>query len=76
MVKAIRQEITVQRDNVIEIHSLALKSGAHVEVILLLQDEQPPLKKHLLSLLGKGKGSFSSPEEADSFIRRERNKWE
>jgi hypothetical protein len=75
MVKAIRQEITVQKDSVIEIHSLALKPGIHVEVILLLEEESSQ-KGTLLSLLGTGKGSFASSEEADAFIRRERNQWE
>lgn len=64
MVKAIRQEVTVQKENVIEIHSLALKLGTHVEVILLL------------SFLGKGKGSFISSNEVDAFIWGERNQWE
>lgn len=79
MVQAIRQEMTVQKDHVIEIHSQALKPGAHVEVIVLLKDEGPsPVAKkdRLLSLLGAGKGSFSSPQEVDAFIRRERDQWE
>ncbi len=39
MVKAIKQELTVQKDNMIEIHSLSLKPGVRVEVILLLDEE-------------------------------------
>jgi len=74
MVKAIRQEITVQKDNMIEIHSSALKPGTHVEVILLLLEKPAPKKGgKWLSLLGAGKGSFSSIEEADDFIRNERD---
>lgn len=77
MVHAIKQEIIVQTDNTIEIHSSALKLGAHVEVILLLQEDKKPSKKpNLCSFIGKGKGSFSSPREADQFIRAERNTWE
>ena len=75
MVQAIRQEITVQKDSVIEIHSPALKPGSHVEVILLLE-EAPIKKQSLSSLIGSGKGSFASPNEADTFIRGERDKWE
>jgi hypothetical protein len=63
MVKAIKQELVVQKDNLIEIYSRALKPGLHVEVILL-------------DLLGKEKGSFSSIEEADHFIRGERDQWD
>lgn len=70
MVTAIRQEIIVQKNHVIEIHSSALKPGTHVEVILLLEEDTTSEKNYFLSLLGTGKGSFSSPEEADTFIRR------
>jgi hypothetical protein len=76
MVQAIRQEITVQTDNVIEIRSSALKTGTQVEVILLLPENAPPQKSSFSSLMGKGKGSFNSPSGADAFIRAERNKWE
>jgi len=76
MVQAIRQEVTVQKDNVIEIHSPALKSGAHIEVILLLQEGETVPTHSLCSLIGTGKGSFSSVEEADEFIRKERDRWE
>ena len=75
MTQAIRQEVTVRKDHQIEIFSPKLKLGAHVEVIVLLT--QSELKKsNLHALLGAGKGSFSSPEEANDFIRGERDKWE
>lgn len=77
MVQAIRQEITVQKDHVIEVHSQVLKPGTRVEVIVLLKEEGPiSKKKGFLALLGTGKGSFPSPQEADKFIRRERDQWE
>lgn len=38
MVKAIRQELTVQKDSVIEVHSLAFKPGIKVEVIVLMEE--------------------------------------
>ncbi|HVV69287.1 MAG TPA: hypothetical protein VHE99_09715 [Gammaproteobacteria bacterium] len=73
MTQAIRQDITVQKDH--RIYSPELKLGDRVEVILLFnQDENK--KSNLRTLLGTGKGSFSSQEEADAFIRRERNTWE
>ncbi len=50
MVQAIRQEMTVQKDSVIEIHSSILKSGAHDEVIVLL-DENPAVRKKSLSAM-------------------------
>jgi hypothetical protein len=75
MVQAIRQEVTVQKDSMIEIHSPALKPGSHVEVILLIE-EVSIKKQSLSSLIGTGKGSYASPSEADAFIRGERDKWE
>jgi hypothetical protein len=76
MVQAIRQELTIQKDSVLEIHSSMLKSGEHVEVIILLKENKPMQKHSLLSLMGSGKGCFSSPDEVDTFIRGERDKWE
>lgn len=76
MVQAIRQEVTVQKDSVIEIRSPILKPGAHVEVIILLEENGIKKKQNLGSLIGTGKGSFATPEEVDAFIRGERDKWE
>ena len=74
MVQAIRQELTIQDDHVLELHSSMLKIGSHVEVIVLLKD--PPPVKNFTSLIGTAKGSFNTPQEADNFIRGERDKWE
>jgi len=76
MVQAIKQELTIQKDSILEIHSSMLKPGTHVEVIILLKESESLKKSSLCSLIGSGKGSFSSPEEVDTFIRRERDKWE
>lgn len=76
MIQAIRQEVTVQNDSVVEIHSPILKSGAHVEVIVLLKDNEPTKKKSLSAFIGTGKGSFKSPYEVDAFLQGERDKWE
>lgn len=74
MTHAIRQEVTVQKDHQIEIFSPDLKLGDHIEVIILLSQSEPK-KTNLDSLFGAGKGGFSSPEEANDFIRRERDTW-
>ena len=76
MVQAIRQEITVSEDNRIEIHSPILKAGTQVEVIVLLSEGRQTPNKKLSSFMGIGKGSFGSAQEADIFIRGERDKWE
>lgn len=71
---AIRQDMTVQKDHKIEIYSSELRLGDHVEIILLV-DRNQSQKPSLRSLIGAGKGSFSSPEEANNFVRGERDKW-
>ena len=76
MVQAIKQELTIQKDSILEIHSSMLKPGARVEVIILLKESESLKKGSLCSLIGSGKGSFSSPDEVDTFIRGERDKWE
>lgn len=75
MTHAIRQDVTVQKDHKIEIYSPELKLGDHVEVILLF-DQDKKRNFSLRSFIGAGQGSFSSPEEVDSFIRGERDQWE
>jgi hypothetical protein len=76
MVQAIRQEMTIEKENTLEIHSPMLKQGAHVEVIVLVGTDTAHNVKSLSALLGKGQGSFKSSEEADTFIRNERDIWQ
>ena len=76
MVQAIRQDLTVEKDNVIEICSPVLKSGAHVEVIILFKENGKISKRSLQALIGSAKGAFDSPKQVDDFIRRERDTWE
>lgn len=75
MLQAIRQQVIIQPGGRIEIHSPELKPGQQAEVIVMIKG---PIDKQLLlsSLIGKGKGAFNSPEEADEFLRKERDAWE
>lgn len=44
----------------------------------LAQSQNPPSpveKVDMVSLIGAGRGSFATPEEADAFIRQERDSW-
>jgi hypothetical protein len=77
MLNGLRQKTVVQPNGTVMIQSSELPLGATVEVIVLV-DPQPlePLELPLTSLIGTGQGSFSTPEEADQFIRRERDLWE
>ena len=52
-----------------------LPAGAVVEVIVLVKEpaDEPP---SLTSLLGSTKGLFGSAEEADAYLRQERDSWD
>lgn len=77
MLNAIKQEITVLPNGVVPFRSAELQAGSRVEVIVILKEKPPrSQKKNLLSFMGKGKGAFATPEEADTFIRQERDRWE
>lgn len=77
MQQTITQEMVVQKPNMVEIHSPLLKRGAHVKIIVVVEEEmgsnEP--KKKLSDMIGKGKGCYTTLEEADTFIRKERDKW-
>jgi hypothetical protein len=74
MIHAIRRQVIVQPGGRIEIYAPELKPGTRAEVIIL--EEPVQQSKHTLrSLIGAGKGAFATPEEADAFIRQERDSW-
>ncbi|EDN70200.1 conserved hypothetical protein [Beggiatoa sp. PS] len=81
MLNAIKQEVTVLSNGVVPFRSPELQAGSRVEVIVIIKEKSPHSQnknpnKNLLSFMGKGKGAFATPEEADAFIRQERNTWE
>lgn len=75
MLAEIRQKAIVQPGGVIEIHSSELPAGTEVEVIVLV-DRSPEASGSLVNLIGTARGGFSTPTEADEFIRQERNAWD
>ena len=75
MVRAIRQSVTVKPGGIVEVRSDELQAGAHAEVIVLIEPPQEPAAP-LSSFVGAAPGSFSSPREADTFIRSERDAWD
>lgn len=75
MVQAIRRTVTVGDDGSIQIRSPELAPGATAEVIVLL-DGAPDPAPRLSEMIGSGKGGFSSPEEADAFLRMLRDEWD
>jgi hypothetical protein len=75
MIQAIRQEVIVQPGGRIEFVAPELTPGARAEVIVL--EEAPESRKRpFRSFHGTGKGCYATPEEADAFIRRERDRWD
>lgn len=74
MVNAYRQFVTIQKGGRVEITSDQLPVGQRAEVIVLVSPEAPG--KSYLALFGSGRGTFTSVEAADAFIRRERDSWE
>jgi hypothetical protein len=73
MTQALRQRVTIQPGGRIAIQSDRLTAGQSAEVIVLIEDAAPEASN--VSLFGSGRGAFATPEEADEFLRRERDRW-
>ncbi|QQE67489.1 hypothetical protein GFS31_42020 (plasmid) [Leptolyngbya sp. BL0902] len=79
MLNAIRRQTIVKPGGIIELTLPELPEGAVVEVIVLFQDSSELAKdtaQSLTSLIGEAPGSFATPEEADQFIREQRDEWD
>ncbi|MCQ1538275.1 hypothetical protein FTO68_04635 [Methanocalculus taiwanensis] len=75
MIQAIRKQVKIQSDGLIQIYVPEFKPGTIAEVIVLEPSEKKK-KRSLTSIIGKGQGCFGSAEEVDAFIRKERESWE
>jgi hypothetical protein len=73
MLQAIRRRVTVQPGGRIEIVAPELTPGSQAEVIVL--EERALRRRPLAELIGQGKGAHANPEEADAFLRQERDAW-
>ena len=77
MVRAIKETVVIRPGGLIEIRRADLPAGARAEVIVMIElpdgahEPAPPLR----SLFGRAKGIFKNGEEADAFIRAERDAW-
>lgn len=79
MLSGIKQQIVVKQGGVIELTSPELPEGAVVEVIVLLPASDEKIKESspsLTSFIGAAPGNFATPEDADQFIRQERDAWD
>lgn len=75
MSEAIQQDITVEQAGIIVIKSPRLNRGARAKVTVVIADGSTAQASGLKSLIGSGSGCFATPEEADDFLREERDTW-
>jgi len=80
MLQAVRQHVVVQPDGRIVICVPQLKPGTHAEVTVVEDAgsgmDGPGGTTRLSSLVGSCRGMFTTPEEADAFLARERDAWD
>lgn len=69
---------TVRPGGVIEIRDPALPEGRTVRVTVTFEESEEPEEKRggLMRFFGAAPGLYATPEEADAFIRAERDAWE
>ena len=75
MTRAIKEQVTIKPGGLVEFRHPDLPAGAIAEVIVLVEGpaDEPP---SLTSLIGTTKGLFGSAEEADAYLRQERDSWD
>lgn len=75
MVRAIKENVIIRSGGLIEIRHPDFPEGASAEVIVMIQapESDPP---PLIGLLGKARSGYASGEEADAFLRAERDAWD
>lgn len=74
MVNAYKQIVIIQPGGRVVVASEELPEGRQAEVIVLV--DRDARRKSYANLFGSGKGAFSTPREADEFLRQERERWE
>lgn len=72
MTRAIRHHVTVQEGGRIELQS-DLAAGQAAEVIVLI--EEVTESRPITEFFGAGRGAYASPEDAERFLREERDQW-
>jgi hypothetical protein len=72
--EAIRVMAEVNRDGKIEVSDPSLVPGSKVELIIL--HDRGTKRIPIAELWGTGQGAYSSPAEADRFLRELRDEWD
>jgi hypothetical protein len=75
---ALHIKTTVQPGGKIEVSSPELPEGKHVSVFVVVEEEEPSEKPHVLDIIPRFQGHrvFKTAEEVDEYIREERASWE
>ena len=76
MEQVIRRRVVVQPGGCIELRSDELPEGVEAEVIIIVRTEDESPRADYGSMFGSGRGGFATAEEADVFLRRERDSWD
>lgn len=75
MNRSIKESVTVKPGGIIEICHPDFPVGVIAEVTVKFNTSDIP-RVPITSLFGKVKGCFNNCEEADAFLRAERDSWE
>ncbi|HEY7349527.1 MAG TPA: hypothetical protein VH599_14520 [Ktedonobacterales bacterium] len=78
MATAVHIKTTVLPGGKIEISAPELPPGKQANVFVVIEDEEPKEKRHVLDILSTVPGHrvFQTAEEVDAYIREERDSWE
>ena len=78
MQTAVRLTSTIQPGGRIEISNPQLPSGRAVDIIILFQQEPESVRRSVIDVLAEAPGqmAFQSVEEADTYLREERDAWD
>ncbi len=74
-----RMETTILPGHRLEMSAPELPEGAKVEVIVVLPEQPVPARRSMLEFLATlppGPLLFKTPEEANQYLREERDSWE
>ena len=75
MQSALRKTVMVKHGGLIEFRAPELAEGTTAEVIVIVDTAPSEPPHRLAEIIGKAKGGFTSSDDADEFVRHERNSW-
>ena len=76
MEQVIRRRVVVQHGGCIELGSDDVREGTKAEVFVIVRTGEQSAHATYGSMFGNGRGGFATAEEADAFLRRERDSWD